>query len=73
MAYVVDKFSPEITLDSVPVVREFSNVLFEDSLGLLLDRESKFENRTIARFNSYLGIIIHIGANRVKRIENSIT
>ena len=35
MAYAVDEFSLEVTLDSVPIVCEFSNVLFEDSLGLL--------------------------------------
>ena len=35
MAYAVDKFSPEVTLDSVPIVHEFSNMLSEDLLGLL--------------------------------------
>ena len=35
LAHEVDKSSPEVILDSVPVVWGFSNVLLEDLLGLL--------------------------------------
>ena len=43
IAYVVDKFSLEVTLDSMLVVREFSNVFSKDLPGLSLDRELEFE------------------------------
>ena len=37
LAHMVDKSTPEIALDSVPIVREFPNVFSEDLLGLPLD------------------------------------
>ena len=42
LAHVVDKSSSKVTLDSVPVVREFSNVFLEYLPGLLPDRELEF-------------------------------
>ena len=39
---MVDKSTPEVALDSVPVVREFSDVFSEDLLGLPTDRELEF-------------------------------
>ena len=35
LAYMVDKSTPEVALDSVPIVREFSNVFLKDLLSLL--------------------------------------
>ena len=43
LAHVIDKSSPEVILDDVPVVHEFSDVFPEDLLGLPLDRELEFE------------------------------
>ena len=43
LAYVVDKSSLEVTMDSVPIVREFTNMFLEDFPGLPPDRELKFE------------------------------
>ena len=40
LAHMIDKSSSEITLDSVLVMHEFSNVLSE--LGLLVDKEIEF-------------------------------
>ena len=40
---MVDKSTPEVALDSVPVVREFPDVFLEDLSGLPLDRELEFE------------------------------
>ena len=42
LAYVVDISTLKVTLRSVPVVREFSNVFFEDLSRLPLDRELEF-------------------------------
>ena len=39
---MIDKFFLEVTLDSVLVVREFSNVFLKDLPGLSLDRELEF-------------------------------
>ena len=39
LTHVVDKSSSKVTINSVPVVREFPNVFFEDFLGLPPDRE----------------------------------
>ena len=39
LAYVVDKSTPKVTLRSVPIVQEFSNVFCEDLLGFPSDRE----------------------------------
>ena len=43
LAHMINKSSPKVTLDSVSIVREFLNVVFEDLLGLLQDQELKFE------------------------------
>ena len=43
LAYVIDKSTPEVTLDNVPVVREFLDVFPEDLSGLPPDRELEFE------------------------------
>ena len=45
LSHVVDKSSLKVTLDSVPVVREFSNVLFED---LPPHRELKFKIKLLS-------------------------
>ena len=42
LAHVIDTSTPEVTLESVPVVREFANVFFEDLSGLPLDMELEF-------------------------------
>ena len=42
LAHVVDTSTPELTLKSVSIVREFSDVFLEDLLVLSLDRELKF-------------------------------
>ena len=42
MAHVVDKSTPKVTLRSVPVVREFSDVFPKDLLGLPLDQKLEF-------------------------------
>ena len=42
LAYVIDTSTLKVTLESVLVVREFSNVFLEDLLGLPPDRELKF-------------------------------
>ena len=42
MAHVIDKSSPKVTLDSVPIVQEFQDVFSEDLLGLPPDRELEF-------------------------------
>ena len=34
LTHVVNKSSSEVTVDNVPVVREFSDVFFKDLLGL---------------------------------------
>ena len=39
---MIDKFSSELTLDSVPIVREFLDVFPKDLPGLPLDRELEF-------------------------------
>ena len=43
LAYVVDKSSPKVILDSVMIVREFQDVFFEDLPGLPPNQELKFE------------------------------
>ena len=43
LAHVIDKSKPEVTIKSVPVVCEFSDVFLNDLLGLPLDRELEFE------------------------------
>ena len=43
MAYVLDKSSPEMTMESVPVVCEFFDVFSDDLPGLPPDRELEFE------------------------------
>ena len=43
LAHVIDKSSPEVTVENVPVVCEFSDVFPEDLLGLLPDKELEFE------------------------------
>ena len=42
LAHVVDKSTPEVTLDSVPVVREFPDVFLENLSGLPPNRELEF-------------------------------
>ena len=42
LAHMVDKFSLEVTLDSVPIVREFLNVFFKDLPGLPPYQELEF-------------------------------
>ena len=42
LAHVIDKFSTEITLDSVPVVCEFPDVLSKALSGLPPNRELEF-------------------------------
>ena len=49
LSHVVDKSSLKVTLDSVPVVREFSDVFPEDLPGLPSDRELKFEIEFLSR------------------------
>ena len=43
LAHVIDKSSPEVTLDDVPIVCEFSDFFLEDLPGLPPDRELEFE------------------------------
>ena len=43
LALVVEKSTPKVTLDSVPIVREFSDVFLEDLLDFPPDRELEFE------------------------------
>ena len=43
LAHVIDKSTPEVTLDNVPIVQEFSDVFPEDLLCLPPDRELEFE------------------------------
>ena len=43
LARVVDKSTPEVTLDSVPIVREFLDIFLENLSGLPPDRELEFE------------------------------
>ena len=40
---MVDKSFLKVTLDSIPVVREFLDVFSKDLLGLPLDQELEFE------------------------------
>ena len=40
---MLDKSNPEVTIESVPVVCEFSNVFPDDLPGLPPDRELEFE------------------------------
>ena len=42
LAHVIDTSTPKVTLESVPIVREFSDVFLEDFLRLPPDRELKF-------------------------------
>ena len=42
LAHVVDTLTLKMTLESVLIVREFSNVFLEDLIGLPLDRELEF-------------------------------
>ena len=39
LAHVIDTSTSEVTLESVPIVQEFSNVFPEDWSGLPLDKE----------------------------------
>ena len=43
LAYMIDKSSSKVTMDSVQVVREFLDVFPEDLLGLPPDQELKLE------------------------------
>ena len=43
LAHVVDKSTPEVVLDNVPVVREFLDVFLKDLSGLPPNRELEFE------------------------------
>ena len=43
LAHVLDKFRPEVTIESVPIVCEFSDVFPDDLPGLPPDRELEFE------------------------------
>ena len=43
LALVIDKSSSKVTLDSVPIVWEFSDVFSKDLPGLCLHRELEFE------------------------------
>ena len=42
LAYVINTSTLKVTLESVPIVLEFSNVFLEDLPGLPLDRELEF-------------------------------
>ena len=42
LTHVVDKSSLEVTLDNVPIVREFPNVFFKDLPSLPPDRKLEF-------------------------------
>ena len=42
LAHVIDTLTLEVTLESVPIVREFSNVFFKDLPRLPPDRELEF-------------------------------
>ena len=42
LTHVIDTSTLEVTLGSVPIVREFSNVFLEYLAGLPLDRELEF-------------------------------
>ena len=42
LAHVVDTSTLKVTLRSVPIVQEFSDVFFKDLLRLSLDRELEF-------------------------------
>ena len=53
LAHVVNKSYSKVTLDSVPIVREFSNVLLEDFPGLPPDRELKFGIEYVVEISSY--------------------
>ena len=43
LAHVIDKFSFEVTMESVPVVNEFPDVFLKDLLDLPPDKELEFE------------------------------
>ena len=43
LAHVIDKSSSKITLENIPIVREFSDFPPEDFMGLPLDKELEFE------------------------------
>ena len=42
LAHVIDTSTPKVTLESVPIVREFSEIFSNDLLGLPPDKELKF-------------------------------
>ena len=42
LAHVIDISTPKVTLENVPIVPEFSNVILEDLLGFPSDRELEF-------------------------------
>ena len=42
LAHVIDKSTQKVTLESVPIVRELSDVFLEDLSRLPLDRELEF-------------------------------
>ena len=43
LTHVIDTSTPKVTLESVPIVREFSNVFHEDLPRLPLDRKLEFD------------------------------
>ena len=42
LTHVIDTSTPKVTLESVPIVQEFSNLFFEALSGLQPDRELEF-------------------------------
>ena len=48
LAHVVDKSFSEVTLDSVPVMREFQDVFSKDLLSLPPDQELEFEIKLLS-------------------------
>ena len=49
LAHIIDTSTSKVTLDSVLVAREFSDVIFEDLLGLPLDQQLEFDIDLLSR------------------------
>ena len=64
LAHVVDTSTPKVTLRSVPIVREFSDVFLKDLPRLPLDRELEFGIDLLSR-----SVPISIPSYRMAPIE----
>ena len=60
LAHVVDTSSLEVTMDSVPVVREFQDVVLENLLDLPLDWELEFEIELLSGSPPYKMVSIEL-------------